>query len=144
MLTCSEFSWTLPFWSQTSNKLFSPWTSSSLWDFPLILQSDSVTISGQALDFSELIWWLFPGENSVVIANLCSWRWQENLKDPQVIKYWYYVELNFKRENKLSESDHSYIIVLVTSVIEQWWGHWCIRLQVSNQVEGWELIFLPN
>jgi len=87
-----------------------------------MLQSDSGTISGQALDFSQfklMASFLFPGENSVAIANLCSWRWQENLKDPQVIISQYYVELNFKPENKLSESDHSYITVLVMSVIGQ-------------------------
>ena len=87
-----------------------------------MLQSDSGTISGQALDFSQvklMASFLFRGENSVAIANLCSWKWQENLKDPQVTMSQYYAELNFKPENKLRETDHSYIIVLVTSVIEQ-------------------------
>lgn len=51
----------------------------------------------------------------MAIANLCSWRWQENLKDLQVIMSQDYVELNFKPENELSGSDHSYIIVLVMS-----------------------------
>lgn len=87
-----------------------------------MLQSDAGIISGQALDFSQfklMASFLFHSENSVAIVNLCSWKWQENLKDPQVTMSQYYAELNFKPENKLRETDHSYIIVLVTSVIEQ-------------------------